>query len=144
MSVPDGMTTQLSYLEVTTFCLLLTSIISYLAKCSINAPCSNEWNCPLHALIVHKAVRIVCSRSVPPVSVFYHGPAYFPLKSAASCGVSGLHLMHGTLGPCESTSQIESQSVLLFLHSTKLCVTHRHACTVHMNHDTQTVPSADL
>jgi len=61
MSVPDGMTTQLSYLEVTTFCLLLNSVViitsgqSNLTKGRIAA--AHGWFSGI-GLIIHVVVAV--------------------------------------------------------------------------------------
>ena len=51
------------------------------------------------------------------VPIFYSGLPFFPVKIAPSHGVSGPYMVPG---PCESTAQIASQSVQLFLHGSLL------------------------
>jgi len=47
--------------------------------------------------------------------------APFPLKIAPSHGRCGPHLIHGSLGPPESSTQTASRSVQLYLYSPHSC-----------------------
>jgi len=66
----------------------------------------------------------IASRSVQPflhssrniVPILHNGPLS-PLKTAASYGDLDPHLTHGSLGPPESSNQMESRSVHRLLHS---------------------------
>ena len=63
---------------------------------------------------------------------FTIGQLFFPPQNCPLYGGSEPHLMHGSLGPTESTSQIASRRVQLFLQSSRSWQTDRQTTLLHL------------
>jgi len=67
------------------------------------------------------------------VAILYNGPPLPPpLKIVPCMGDLNPHLMHGSLGPTESTSQMASRWVQLFLQSSRSWHTNRQTILLHL------------
>ena len=74
--------------------------------------------------IVSQSVQLFLHSSWNRVPVLNNGPPLFCLKIAPSCGGSEPHVIRGS-GPPESTSQMASRSVQLFLQGSQSWQTNR-------------------
>jgi len=69
-----------------------------------------------------RAVQPFLDSSPHRVAILYNWPPVFPLNIASSHGDPNLHLIHGSVGPPESSTQIASRLLQPFLHSSMQCI----------------------
>ena len=86
-----------------------------------------------------RPVQPFLHRWLQSVPILYNWtPAFSPLKTAASRAGYGPHLIHGSLGPPDSSNQTAPQSVQLFLQGSLVWQTDRqtdHATVMRPNNN---------
>jgi len=76
-------------------------------------------------LMASRSVQLFSHRWLHSVPILYNGTPVSPLNIAPSHGGSGPHLIHGSLGPPESSTQVASWSVQPFLQGSLMWQTDR-------------------